>query len=79
MTPERFARGRTFEEYVSFIGLPENLAAGGLRRAAVQPGRPRIDWSGYLRERYAGARLSDDQTAVVRWLAASPAGRRRSR
>jgi len=36
--------------------------------------RPRIDWSGYLRERYAGARLSDDQTAAVRWLAAQPGG-----
>ena len=74
MTPERFARGRTFEEYVRFIGSPENLAREGFDVRRFSLTRPRIDWSGYLRERYAGARLSDDQTAAVRWLAAQPGG-----
>ena len=74
MTPERFARVRTFEEYVRFIGSPENLAREGFDVRRFSLTRPRIDWSGYLRERYAGARLSDDQTAAVRWLAAQPGG-----
>ncbi len=74
MTPERFATGMTFDEYVRFTGSAENLAREGFdlwRFAAV---RPRADWSRYLRERYASARLTDDQTAAIRWLAAQPRG-----
>ena len=26
VTPERFAKGRTFDEYVKYVGSPENLA-----------------------------------------------------
>src|SRR5262249_50768823 len=29
MTPERFAKGMTFDEYLKFIGSPENLAREG--------------------------------------------------
>ena len=36
--------------------------------------RPRVDWSGYLRERHAKARLGDDQVAAITWLAAQPGG-----
>jgi hypothetical protein len=74
MTPERFARGMTFEEYVRFTGSPANLAREGfdIRRFSLM--RPRVDWSGYLRERHARARLSDEQTAAIRWLAAQPDG-----
>src|SRR5439155_485077 len=36
--------------------------------------RPRVDWSGFLRERHAKAQLSDEQTAAIRWLAAQPRG-----
>ena len=36
--------------------------------------RPRLDWSGYLRERHARARLTEEQTAAIRWLAAQPHG-----
>ena len=59
MTPERFARRLTFDDDVSFTGSPEKL-----RRAGVDiwwfilaPTRP--DWSGYLRERSATARLTE--------------------
>ena len=36
LTPERFARGMTFEQYMHFMGTPENLAreAGWLRRCS---------------------------------------------
>jgi hypothetical protein len=74
MTPERFANGMTFDDYVKFIGSPQNLAREGfdIRRFALA--KPRVDWSGYLRERYAKARLSDEQTAAIKWLAAQPGG-----
>jgi len=74
MTPERFAKGMTFNDYLEFIGSPENLTREGwdIRRFAVCA--PRVDWSGYLRERHARARLSDEQVATIKWLAAQPGG-----
>lgn len=74
MTPERFAKGLTWDDYIRFTGSPENLAREGfdIRRFSLL--RPRLDWSGYLRERHARARLTDDQTAAIRWLAAQPGG-----
>jgi len=74
MTPERFAKGMTFDDYLKFIGSPENLAREGfdVRRFALC--KPRLDWSGYLRERYARTRLSDEQVAAIKWLAAQPGG-----
>ncbi len=74
MTPERFAKGRTFDDYLKFIGSPENLAREGFDIRRFSYARPRVDWSGYLRERHAKARLSDDQTAAIKWLAAQPGG-----
>ena len=74
MTPERFARGMTFDEYAKFIGSPENLAREGFDIRRFSLARPRVDWSGYLRERHAKARLGDDQTAAIKWLAAQPGG-----
>ncbi len=68
VTPERFAKGMTFEQYVAYVGTPENL-----KREASQGGARR-DWSGYLRQAYDGARLSEAQTAAVKWLAAQPNG-----
>ena len=77
VTPERFAKGMTFDEYVKYAGSPENLAReafgsyfpdGGAR------GAPRKDNSAVLRERYAKARLSDEQAAAIKWLAAQPNG-----
>jgi hypothetical protein len=74
MTPERFAKGLTFGDYVKFTGSPENLRREGfdIRRFGLL--RPRVDWSGFLRERHAKARLTDAQTAAIRWLAAQPGG-----
>lgn len=74
MTPERFARGMTFEEYLAFAGSPENLAREGfdIRRWSLV--RPRIDWSAYLEERHARARLTKPEAAAIRWLAAQPGG-----
>ena len=74
MTPDRFAKGMTFDDYLKFIGSPQNLAREGfdIRRFALC--KPRVDWSGYLRERHAKARLSDEQTTAIKWLAAQPGG-----
>src|SRR5580765_6632726 len=74
MTPDRFAKGMTFDDYLKFIGSPQNLAREGfdIRRFALC--KPRVDWSGYLRERLARARLSDEQTTAIKWLAAQPGG-----
>jgi hypothetical protein len=70
VTPERFARGMTIEQYLDFIGTSENLA----REAGWWLGTQRHDFSGPLRERYELARLSPAQTAAIRWLAARPHG-----
>jgi hypothetical protein len=74
MTPERFAKGMTFDEYARFIGSPENLKRQGFDIRRFSHVTPRLDWSGYLRDRYAKARLSDTQVAAIRWLAAQPGG-----
>jgi hypothetical protein len=74
ITPERFAQGMTFDEYVTFIGSAENLGREGFDIRRFSHVRPRVDWSGFLRERHAKARLSDEQTAAIRWLAAQPGG-----
>ena len=68
VTTRRFASGLTFAEYVAYVGSPENLAREG------SGGAPRRDWSGYLRERYERARLSEAQGAGIRWLARQPGG-----
>ncbi len=77
VTPERFAKGLTFDEYVRYAGSAENLAReafGGYLPDAGSFGAPRKDNSAVLRERYARARLSDHQTAAIRWLVAQPEG-----
>ena len=72
MTPERFAKGMTFDDYVKFTGSPENLGREGFDIRRFSLVRPRVDWSGFLRERHARARLTVEQTAAIRWLAAQP-------
>ncbi len=74
MTPERFARGMTFHDYVTFTGSPENLGREGFDVRRFSLVRPRIDWSGFLRERYAKAWLTGDETAAITWLSAQPDG-----
>jgi hypothetical protein len=77
VTPERFAKGRTFDEYLKYVGSPENLAREAF--SAYHPdagsiGGPRTDNSAIFRERYAKARLTDAQAAAIKWLAAQPGG-----
>src|SRR6266700_4678085 len=67
VTPERFASGMTFDQYVAYVGTPENLKREG-------SGRPRSDMTANLRAGYAAARLDDAQTAAIKWLAARPNG-----
>ena len=74
MTPERFAKGMVFDDYLKFIGSPENLGREGFDIRRFSLVKPRVDWSGYLRERYAKARLSDEQAGAIKWLAAQPGG-----
>ena len=77
VTPERFARGRTFDEYVKYVGSPENLAREAF--SAYHPdagsiGGPRTDNSAIFQDRYARARLTEAQAAAITWLAAQPGG-----
>jgi len=77
VTPQRFAKGMTFDEYVKYVGTPENLAREGF--SAYHPdagsiGGPRKDNSAVFRERYARTKLADYQVAAVKWLAAQPDG-----
>src|SRR3989442_15680946 len=68
VTPERFATGMTFDQYIAYVGTPENLKREGSQ------GEARRDWSEYLRKAYERARLTDAQTAAIRCLAAQPNG-----
>jgi hypothetical protein len=77
VTPERFAKGMTFDEYVTYTGSGENLAReafGGYFPDGGSFSAPRKDNSAVFRDRYARTRLSDDQTAAIKWLAAQPGG-----
>ena len=53
-----------------YIGTPANLA----REAGWWLGPQRMDFSGFLRERYERARLSAAQIGAIQWLAAQPNG-----
>jgi thioredoxin family protein len=77
VTPERFAKGMTFDEYVTYVGSPENLAReafAGYHPDAGSIGGPRKDNSAVFRERYARTKLADYQVAAITWLAAQPDG-----
>jgi thioredoxin family protein len=77
VTPERFAKGMSFDEYVRYAGSAENLAReafGGYLPDSGSSGAPRKDNSAVFRERYGRARLADHQTAAIKWLVAQPRG-----
>ena len=78
VTAERFAKGMTFEQYVTYAGSAENLAREAFGGAYFSDGGshagPRRDNSAVFRERYAKARLTDQQVAAIKWLAAQPGG-----
>jgi hypothetical protein len=67
ITAAQFAKGMTFDEYVAYIGSPENLQ----REASTGP---RQDFSAFLRSAFEQARLTDDQEAALKWLVAQPNG-----
>jgi thiol-disulfide isomerase/thioredoxin len=67
VTPERFAQGMTFDEYIQYLSSPDNLRREG-------SSGPRVDRSAFFREAFERTRLSEDQTAALRWLVAQPTG-----
>ena len=68
VTAERFGQGMTFAEYVTYAGSPANL-----KREATG-GAPRKDQSGFLRQAYDHAHLSDAQQQAWTWLASQAGG-----
>jgi hypothetical protein len=65
----------TFEEYLRYVGSPENLAReawGGYFPDSGSIGAARRDNSAVFRDRYARARLSEHQTAAIKWLVTQP-------
>ena len=68
ITPERFASGMTFTQYLDFIATPENLKREG------SGGEPRRDMSAQIRAWYEGSRLSEAQVSALTWLASQPRG-----
>src|SRR5258707_15792204 len=77
VTAERFAKGMTFDEYVTYAGSPQNLAReafGSYYPDGGAMGIPRKDNSAVLRERYGRTRLADYQVAALKWLAPQPGG-----
>jgi hypothetical protein len=68
VTPERYASGMTFDEYVAYIGTPENLAREG------SGGTVRRDFSGFFRDAFEKSHLTDAQLTALKGLAALPGG-----
>jgi hypothetical protein len=68
VTPERYASGMTFDEYVAYIGTPENLAREG------SGGSTRRDFSAFFREAFEKTHLTDAQLEAWSWLCAQPGG-----
>ena len=68
VTPERFASGMTFPQYLADIGTPENLA----REASG--GGARQDRTAEMRAWYEATKLSEAQVAALKWLSAQPGG-----
>ncbi len=68
VTPKRFAQGMAFDQYLAFIGTPENLKREGTLNA------PRRDFSAFMRNAHETAPLSAAQVEAIRWLVAQPHG-----
>lgn len=68
VTPERFAQGMTFDEYVKFVGTPENLAREGSFNI------PRKDYSDFLRKAFESTKLTDVQREAWQWVVSHPNG-----
>jgi hypothetical protein len=68
ITPERFAEGMTFDEYVAHIGTPENL-----QREATGGGKRR-DYSHFFAEAFRNSRLTEYQIEALTRLASMRGG-----
>ncbi len=68
VTAERYASGMTFDEYVGYIGTPENLA-----REATG-GATRRDYSAFFHEAFEKSHLTSAQAEAWKWLVAQPGG-----
>ena len=68
VTAERFAQGMTFDQYVKFVGTPENLKREG------SFSMPRKDYSDFLRKGFEAARLTDAQREAWQWIVSQPNG-----
>ena len=68
VSAERFAKGMTFDEYVKFVGTPENLQREGSFNM------PRKDYSDFLRKGFDAARLTDAQREAWQWIVSQPNG-----
>ena len=67
ITPERFAQGMTFDQYIAYLGSPENLA----REPHVGT---RADLSAALQAAFEKRRPSANQLEAFQWLVAQPNG-----
>ena len=67
ITPERFAQGMTFDQYVAYLGSPQNLA----REPHVGT---RADLSAALQGAFEKRRPSANQLEAFKWLVAQPNG-----
>jgi hypothetical protein len=76
VTPERFASGMTFDEYVAYIGSAENLAREGTAIQNDSSGRraQRRDFSAFFRDAFEKSRLTEAQSAALKGLVAQPGG-----
>lgn len=68
ISPERFAQGMTFDEYVAFIGTPQNL-----QREATG-GATRRDYSHFFAEAFRNSRLNEYQIEALTRLASMRGG-----
>jgi hypothetical protein len=57
----------TFDQYVAYIGTPENLKR-------ESSGGPRRDYSRFFHEAFEQSRLTDDQESALKWLVGRPRG-----
>jgi len=68
VSPERFAQGMTFDQYVKFVGTADNLKREGSFNM------PRKDYGDFLRKAFESTRLSDAQREAWQWIVAQPNG-----
>ena len=74
VTPERFASGMTFAQYLAFVGSAANLAREGSGLTFRSGVVARRDFNSHFRDWYAANPLSEAQAAAWRWLSSQPGG-----